>query len=160
MNLYAYVNNDPFNFIDPWGLESYSASLFGNNQAGFLNINANTSNDLKAGTLKSSAEGSVLHAGWQGSNGNLSGTADAYKWRAKLEGGITNFANFASTAKIAAFEGETSGIINIGGYYVKGTLGGSAGSAGYELKAGLGGVMAGLHAILGLTVGLEWGSCK
>jgi len=39
-------------------------------------------------------------------------------------------------------------------------LGGSAGSAGYELNAGLSGVKAGLHAILGLTVGVEWGSCK
>jgi len=158
LNLYAYVGNNPIMGVDPLGLCAAAASLFGNNQIGFFNFNATATNDLKAGTLKSSIESSVLHAGLNGSNANFAGTADVYKWRTKIEGGITNYANFSSTAKVAALEGETSGTITISDYYLKGTLGGSAGSVGYELKIGPSGVKAGLHSILGVTLGIEWGT--
>ena len=160
MNLYLYVGNNPVMFVDPLGLESYSANLFGNSQAGFLNVNASATNDLGVGTLKSSIEGSALHAGWKGSNGPLSGTAEAYKWRTKLEGGITNLRNISSTAKIAAFEGEIKGKVRLGDYLLKLTLGGSAGSAGYDFKFGLNGIVLGWHSFLGAKVGVEWETCK
>ncbi len=135
-----------------------SGSLFGDSQAGFLNFNAKVTNDLNAGTLKSSVEGSVLHAGWNGENGNLSGTADAYKWRAELEGGVTNISNFSSTAKIAAFEGAASGAIAVGKYNFKGTTGATLGSIGYQLKIGLNGVTVGAHFLVGASAGFEWES--
>jgi RHS repeat-associated protein len=155
-----YRCDDQVRGNDSSGLVSYSESLFGNRETGLLNIYTEARNDLKAGTLESVAEASLIHVGWQESNGKLTGAVDAYKWRVKVEGGIKNYVNVSSTAKIAAIEGETRGTVRIGKYYFKGTLGGTVGSAGYELKVGLNGFKIGVHAIIGITTGFQWGSFK
>ena len=59
--------------------------------------------------------------------------------------------------KIAAFVGKVSGLIKIGSIYIKPSTDGTLGSLGAEGKLGVRGIRAGLHAIIGFSVGIEWG---
>ena len=132
--------------------------MVGNDSAGLFNYKADATNDATTGTFKSGVEGSVMHVGAYGRNGIFSGGTDGYHWRGKVEGGISNYANISSSLKATAFEGEIYGQIKLFGYYLKGSLNGSAGSLGYDAKLGKNGVKLSIHAILGAGVGLEWGS--
>jgi hypothetical protein len=152
------VQNNSLNSVNPFGSESIRGSMVGNDNGGLLNYKAHATNDGKVGTLKSGVEGSVMHAGLNGRNGFFSGGADVYHWRGKAEGGITNYANISSSLKANAFEGEIYGQIDLFGYFLKGTLNGSAGGLGYEAKLGKNGVKLAVHVVLGGGVGFEWGS--
>lgn len=92
--------------------------------------------------------------------GRLSGSTSVYKWHSQLKGGTTNIYSLGgieAAAKIAAVEGQTTGLIHIGSIFLKGSLGGTLGSLGAEGKVGIRGLTIGLHALIGFAVGLEWG---
>jgi len=158
-NLYGYVINDPVNFIDPEGFKiyQYGASLAGNENVSVFNVATIAGTDWSAGTAISGVEVSAVQAKIKAALGNLSGEAAAYKWRAQAEGGIKNY-GLTATAKIAALEGIVGGTIKVGSTYIKGTLGGTAGSFGAEGEVSYKKIRAGLHLLFGLSVGLEWGS--
>jgi len=162
-DLYGYCLNDPVKWMDPLGLyevHEYKVNMFGNETAGILNFKAKAETDLYAGTAKSGIEGSVGQLQWKGNEGRLSGSTSVYKWHGQLKGGMTNIYSLGgieAAAKIAAVEALTTGLIEIGPIYLKGSLGGTLGSLGAEGKVGIRGLKIGLHALMGLTVGLEWG---
>ena len=157
-DLFGYCFNDPVNWIDPFGLESIVGSMVGNNNTGLFNYKAHATNDAIVGTFKSGVEGSIIHTGIDGRNGIFSGGAGGYHWRGKAEGGISNYANISSSLKATAFEGEVYGQIDLFGYFLKGSLNGSAGSLGYDAELGKNGVKLSIHVILGAGIGLEWGA--
>ncbi len=161
-DLYGYCLNDPINWVDPLGFEThqYSVSAFGRQRAGFFNFQAQSDTSWTAGTAKSTVEGSAGQLQWKGDTKRLSGDVGAYHWRGVLGGGMTNIytiGGIEATAKIAAFEGKASGLAKLGPIYLKGSIGGTLGSLGAEGKIGTRGIRAGLHALVGLAVGLEWG---
>ncbi len=164
------VGGNPINAIDPFGLEElvHQATLLGHQNARLFLITAKTQVDWKAGTAKSGINPTLAQLEWKGDTKRLSGTAGVYHWNTELSGGMTNIYSLGAleaTAKIAAFEGKVSGLIKIADIYIKLSGGGTLGSLGAEGKIGLRGVKAGLHALVGLALGVEWGfvdelSCK
>jgi hypothetical protein len=142
------------------GVHDYKKSVFGNENLGLLNVHGKSEIDFRAGTLRSGVQASVGQVQWQGSRGRLSNVAGLYHWNFELAGGITNIGTLGgieAKAKIAAFEGKVVSDVRIGSIYIRGTLGGTLGSYGLEGKAGTRGIKIGLHALIGATVGLEWG---
>jgi RHS repeat-associated protein len=158
-NLYAYVLNDPVNFFDFFGLTAYryNVSLVGDRNFGVFNLGANTGTDWSSGTAISSIEASALQVRLHGGTGRFTGDAAAYKWRAQVLGGIKNYGVTAS-AKVAAVEGSLSGTIVLGERYLRFDMGGSAGSFGAEFEVSYKRVAAGLHLLVGISAGLQWGS--
>jgi RHS repeat-associated protein len=147
-------------YYDPQIGRYLRADPFGDENIGLLNFHGKSEIDFRAGTLKSGLQASVAQLQWRGDNGPVSNTTGLYHWNAELGGGITNIGTLGgieAKAKIAAFEGKTVSKIRIGSIYIKGTLGGTLGSLGLEGQVGTRGIKIGLHAIIGATVGLEWG---
>ena len=71
---------------------------------------------------------------------------------------IYSFGSIEAAAKIAAIEGAVDGTVNVGSIYIKLSASGTLGSAGAEGKIGRNGIKVGLHAIVGGSAGIEWGS--
>ena len=160
VNLYGYTFNDPINWVDLNGLESYGVrgSVVGGENWGIFNFAASTTSDLSAGTLASDVEASAGKFSVKENNGNLSGSATAYKWHGKVQGGFSNY-TLKSTAYVAAIEGSISGTIKIGSKYITFTLVGTAGSLGAQASLGLNEISLGWHSLFGAAAKIKWGSC-
>lgn len=176
MNLYAYVNNNPLNWTDPWGLSFWS--WLGNTALGSVSGAATGAiTGLMIGGPAGAAAGAIagaiaggIAAGVNDAASQIGGNGSISVSGAVLAGGLSGFAGgagaaggvFAGTIASGASAGIASdgdigaiavGALAGGGF---GTAGGLAGAAGDNLAAGV--ISAAAEAI-GNAIGSAASGC-